>query len=474
MKLKSFRTSTALTLTILILVFAAATTLATAQTFVDLYDFKGRDGLEPFALVQATNGDLYGTTFGGGPYNKGTVFKITSGGTFTALYNFCAQASCPDGYAPQSALVQATDGNLYGTTSGGANGYGTVFKITPSGTLTTLYSFCSESGCTDGCVPLATPVQAFDGNLYGTTEGCGANHFGGTVFKITPSGMLTSLYGFCSQPDCADGQSPMGALVQDANGNLYGTTYIGGNNLAGTVFKITPSGKFTNLYGFCSQSFCADGANPYAGLVQATNGNLYGTTYAGGANGYGTVFKITPSGTLTTLYSFDVTDGANPYAGLVQAINGNLYGTTYAGGTNGYGTVFEITPSGTLTTLYSLDVADGTKPQAGLLQATSGSFYGTTSGGGVGWGTVFSLSIGLGPFVKMQPAIGKVGKAIEILGQGFTGTTEVSFNGTPATFKVVSDTYLGALVPSGATSGFVTVTTPSGTLKSNKKFLVRP
>jgi uncharacterized repeat protein (TIGR03803 family) len=260
--------------------------------------------------------------------------------TFTTLHSF----DRTDGAYPTAALVQAIDGNLYGTTSeDGANGYGTVFKIAPNRKLTTVHSF----DATDGASPSAGLLQGANGNLYGTTYGGGANGGGGTIFKITPGGKLTTLYSFCSQSNCTDGAQPYAGLVQAIDGNLYGTTYGGGANGLGTIFKITLGGKVTTLYSFCSQSGCPDGAQPLAELVQAIDGNLYGTTSELGANYGGTVFRITPGGKLTTVYSFcsqiHCTDGEYPYAGLVQAIDGNLYGTTYFGGASGLGTVFKIT-----------------------------------------------------------------------------------------------------------------------------------
>jgi len=466
-----------------------------AQTFTTLHSFDGTDGAYPSSLVQASNGNLYGTTSSiGANHDGGTIFKITPTGALTTLYSFCLQASCPDGQSSYAGLVQATNGDFYGTTVyGGANGYGTVFKITPSGTLTTLHSFCSQSGCPDGQYPYAALVQAANGNIYGTTQTGGVNGPYGTIFKITPSGTLTTLYSFCYQSACTDGISPAAGLVQASNGDLYGTTYAGGanGNFDGTVFKITPSGTLTTLYSFCSQSECTDGAHPEGGLVQAADGNFYGTTQLGGANGgYGTVFKVTPSGALTTLYSFcsqtGCTDGSAPAAGLLQATNGDFYGTTYNGGAsvsvdcaNGCGTVFKITPSGALTTLYSFCAqtgwcTDGDHPATGLVQDTNGTFYGTaTYGGGAdGYGTVFSLSVGLGPFVKTQPLGGNAGTAVRILGSNLTGATRVTFNGIAAAFTVVSRYLITTTVPAGASNGKVEVVTPSRTLSSNLAFWV--
>jgi uncharacterized repeat protein (TIGR03803 family) len=379
-----------------------------------LYNFDGRDGEGPTGLVQAADGNFYGTTFFGGSHlcsyfghDCGTVFKITPSGTLTTLHSF----EGADGAGPRAGLVQGANGDFYGTTNlGGANGTGTVYKVTRGGTLTTLYSFCSQIPpiCWGGGYPVAGLVQATNGKFYGATEG-GGDYGDGTVFKITPSGTLTTLHSF----DGTDGTYPLGTLIQAADGNLYGTTSYGGAGHAcqvpypgcGTVFTITPSGTLSTLYSFDK----SDGAVPQATLVQATNGDFYGTTYGGGASGYGTVFQITPSGVLTTLYNFcsqsNCTDGSGP-GSMIQGTDGNFYGTTLSGGTNnncegyGCGTIFKITPGGTLTTLYSFRHRTGKGP-VGLVQGTNGKFYGTTTNGGVnrckhsGCGTVFSLSVGL-------------------------------------------------------------------------------
>jgi uncharacterized repeat protein (TIGR03803 family) len=242
-----------------------------------------------------------------------------------------------DGAGPNGVLVQGADGNLYGTTyEGGVNDLGTVFKIDLSGTPTTLYNFCSLSGCTDGDYPVGALALAINGDFYGITQLGGANG-AGTVFQITPTGTLTTLHTFCSQSGCTDGAYPLAGLIQAANGELYGTTTGGGANGQGTVFKITPDGTLTTLYSFCSLSGCADGLEPFAGLVQAPSGDFYGTTLGGGASGVGTIFKMTPSGTLTTLHSFNGGDGAEPTAPLVQATNGDFYGTTTYYGNDAHG-----------------------------------------------------------------------------------------------------------------------------------------
>jgi uncharacterized repeat protein (TIGR03803 family) len=369
-----------------------------ATTFTSLFSFDGTDGEAPrAALVRGADGNFYGTTVEGGAAGDGTVFKITPSGTLTTLHSFDGT----DGTEP-NGLIQATNGNFYGTTVfGGANGKGTVFELTPSGTLTTLASFNG----TDGQSPEAALIQATDGNFYGTTSRGGANKLCpprrtltcGTVFKITPSGTLTTLASFGEE----GGSVPFAPLIQATDGNFYGTT-------PSTVFKVTPSGTLSTL---------AIVSSSYAGLVQATDGNFYGTTEYGGNDacdgGCGTVFKVTPSGTLTTLLAF--TGSANPVAALIQATDGNLYGTTGVGGANndcggsppgptGCGMVFKVSLSGTLTTLFSFNGGDGEAPQAALVQGTNGEFYGTTAVGGAngacadGCGTVFSLSVGLGSF----------------------------------------------------------------------------
>jgi uncharacterized repeat protein (TIGR03803 family) len=474
------------------LLHAAMVITAPGQTFTTLGSFDGTDGANPslMSFIQADDGNLYGTTLGGGSSvcsgGCGTVFAITQGHMLKRLYTFCTQAPCSDGSFPLAGLIQGTDGNFYGTTdAGGASNNGTVFRITHAGALTTLYSFCAQPNCADGANPQGSLVQASDGNLYGTTSYggntvCSPRPGGcGTVFRITRQGALTTLHSFGE----SDGYNPVAGLVQATDGNLYGTTQLGGTGTPewGTVFKITLNGRLTTLYSFCTPTNCVAGGQPFAALVQGTDGNFYGTSAAGGSQGQGTVFRISPPHLLTTLYSFGLTtDGGAPYAGLVQGTDGLWYGTTTGEGTGGYGTLFQMTPAGTLTTLYYFCTqprcADGSSPFGGLLQDTNGIFYGTTRSGGRfdDNGTAFSLDMGLGPFVSFVRAAARVGGTGGILGQGFTGTTNVSLNGISASFTVVSDTFIRSTVPAGATTGYVTVTTPSGTLTSNVPFQVIP
>jgi uncharacterized repeat protein (TIGR03803 family) len=457
-----------------------ATTAVTlhAQTFKALRSFDNTDAALPWAtLVQGNDGNFYGTTQNGGntacTLGCGTIFKITPSGKLTT-FNFDGT----NGSQPIAGLVQDANGAFYGvTTSGGTYDLGTVFKFTPNGGLTTLYSFSADTGY----APLGGLVLASDGNFYGTASSGGVptgqcDPGCGTIFKITPKGTYTTLHNFNGLPD---GGMPLATMTQAPNGKLYGTASdLGNAGSYGTVFTITPKGKFTVVHQFDN----TDGAYPFGGLIQGTDGNFYGQTDLGGASYYGafgTVYKMTPSGKVTTLHSFEQTDGDNPISPLVQGTDGNFYGTAAYGGKHpNFGTVFKITPSGTFTTLHNFDSTDGSYLYAGLIQATNGKFYGATYAGGsstacpYGCGTVFSLSVGLGPFVETLPNSGKVGAAVRILGTDLTGATSVTFNGTAATFKVISKSEIKTNVPSGATTGIVMVTTPKKMLKSNVVFRV--
>jgi uncharacterized repeat protein (TIGR03803 family) len=467
----------------IVLVFCAATArISSAQAFNVLTNFNGTNGEGPgyMSLVQGTDGNFYGTTNLGGANSDGTVFRVTTTGKLTTIYNFCELANCADGANPAAGLVLGTDGFFYGTTQAGGtsvnnNSPGTIFKISPGGVLKTLYSFCAQTDCADGSSPYAPLVQGTDGNFYGTAN-AGGEFASGTIFKISSAGTFAKLHDFCSVGECVDGTHPYGGLIQATNGAFYGMT----SGAPGTVFEMTPAGVLSTIYTFCSRPNCTDGAEPEDGLVQAANGNFYGTTLAGGANTEGTVFELTPAGKLTTLHSFcslaNCVDGESPVAGLIQGSDGNLYGTTVEGGANlFYGSVFEVTPSGVLTTIHSFDNTDGGNPNAGLLQATNGTFYGVTTGGGSTFqGTVFSVSTGLKPFVAPRPASGKVGAKVVLLGTNLTGATAVQFDGTAATFTVNSKSEITTSVPIGAITGKITVTLAHSTVSSDVVFRVKP
>jgi len=451
-----------------LLLFATAITMVThAQTFNLLYTCGSGPGDPSYTsglLVQGRDGNLYGTSRDGGAYNLGTVFSITPNGVLTVLYNFDGS----HGAQPWGGLTLGTDGNFYGaTTFGGRFNNGTIFRITPGGKLTIAYNFTNGE---DGETPWVPPIEGTDGNFYGTSCGCPyGGAWAGTVYKITPAGVLTTLHQFAPN-GYHDGVNPQNTLMQATDGNFYGTTTNQGTYDRGTIFKITPSGKFTKLHDFSD----VDGGRDYGQLVQASDGNFYAPAAVGGQFGVGVLYRLTPSGEYTVLHTFTGSDGSMPGAGLVLATDGNFYGVAITGGSNSNGTIYALDGDGSFSVLYDFDATSGSVPAA-LTQHTNGTFYGdTASGGAYNQGTVFSLDMGFVPFVKMVRDSGKVSKTGGILGQGFTGTTGVSINGVPASFTVVSDTYLTATVPAGATTGFVTVATPNGTLTSNKPFRVTP
>jgi len=464
-----------------------------AQTLTTLATFNGTNGANPLGLTQGFDGNFYGTTLDGGTQNVGTAFKITPAGLLTTLHSFCSDANCLDGSYSEGRLTQASNGNIYGPADlGGTGNSGVIYRITSAGNYGVFYNFCSQPNCADGVIPVSV-VQSRNGNLYGTTYGYRTNSTDlGTVFELTLGGTLTTLHTF----NGLDGANPQGALLQASNGNFYGTTSQGGSTTpcgpgglpgCGTIFEITPPGRLTTLHIFNGTD--GDFLGYGEALVEGSDGNLYGTAMYGGSSiqcfyGCGTIFKISATGKFMTLYNFcsqaSCTDGANPVESLVQGTDGNIYGTTVGGGNSaGGGTIFKITPQGVLTTLYNFcsqpNCADGASPEAALIQDTDGNFYGTTEWRGTNnSGTVFRFSMGLAPFVKLVQDAGKVGQNMGIYGQGLTGTTGVSLNGTPASFKVLSDTVIRAIVPAEATTGPVTVETPSGTLKSNVAFRMIP
>jgi uncharacterized repeat protein (TIGR03803 family) len=414
--------------------------------------------------VQGHDGAIYGTTSGvSSTITDGSIFRIALGGKFTALHNF----SGADGEFPYAGLTLGTDGNYYGTTvAGGSRNYGVLFKVAPSGTYSVLYDF---TGGSDGANPYAPPIQASDGSLYGTTDSGISN--AGVIYRYSPSsGVFATLFSF--DPDKSQGAQVFAPLIEGADGNLYGTAESGGASQCGTIFELSTSGVLLELYSFP----CGAGGNAPGGpLVQAADGNFYGVTQTGGATtsrcgGCGTVFKLS-GGVVTILYSFGGRpDSALPnLGGLIEGSDGSLYGGTYYGGTLNSGTLYRISTGGQYKLLYSFASTYGQNPGGGLLQHTNGKFYGTTFiGGEYNEGSLYSMNLGLSPFIAPVRYTGYVGRPVEILGQGLKGATAVTINGLPATsFKIVSDTYMTAIIPTGATTGPVVVTTATGTLTSN-------
>jgi uncharacterized repeat protein (TIGR03803 family) len=397
-------------LAVLVVITICTAQSAFAQTETIVYNFCSAtnctDGQNPLAgLVMDASGNFYGTTSIGGDFNSGTVYKIASDGSHSVVYSFGTNAG--DGNEPfTGTMVLDASGNLFGTTAfGGAHGGGNVFKISPTGEETVLYSFCSRGGslCVDGNEPIGGLIQDKHGNLYGTTQLGGAFNQG-TAFRLRPNGSITVLHSFGNG---TDGLNPEGAMVMDAGGNLYGTTNLGGDTTfcggigCGTIFKIDPTGTETVLYKFCTSftSICYDGIQPTGSLLLDKRGNLYGTTFTGGRTDFGTVFVLSPNGTEHLLHTFKngLMDGAWPLGGLTMDSAGNVYGTTSSGGTQNEGAVYEITKTGAETILHSFsqDGVDGYQPEGNLVMDSSGNLWGTTAEGGSAntlGGTVFKIT----------------------------------------------------------------------------------
>jgi uncharacterized repeat protein (TIGR03803 family) len=392
--LASKRTSTKALLVALLPVMVAAMAVPSAtQTVTTLYSFMGGvDGSQPVGgLILDTAGNLYGATTYGGSSGYGAIFKVTSTGLENVLYSFTGGN---DGREPHGALVFDKNGNLYGTTyQGGLHRRGTLFELSPTGAETVLHSF---KGGTDGAFPTATLIFDGGGNLYGTTNKAGGAHHYGNVFEMSSSGVEQVLYSFSG----ADGKFPESNLILDAQGNLYGTTHKGGQYKEGTVFELAPFDAETFLYSF--DKLRGGPSLPAGGLVFDVQGNLYGTTYSGGAYRGGTVYEITNKGEEKVLYNFcalpGCADGGGPTAGLILDTKGKLYGTTQGGGANNNGgTIFELSPSGVETVLYSFcalpSCEDGSNPVGPLVFDGSGNLYGATFNGGPYFrGTVFKLT----------------------------------------------------------------------------------
>ena len=428
-----------------------------AQTYIDLHDFncatEGCQPSNPQLLTQGRDGNLYGDVDGGGTYSLGTVFLVTPSGTATTLYNFDMSSG-----NSMSGLAFGTDGNFYGTTwGGGVYENGTVFKVSPSGTLTTLHSFASSEGS-----PVAPPIQDNDESFYGVTYG--PNFY--TAYKISTTGAYKTVSS--SSPPYVEAP-----LLQASDGNFYGpSVFTNVNGGCGSIFKMSATGKVSTVYSFDTTHGC----NPVGPLVQDAKGYLYGTAWSGGSFDLGVVFRLTTKGVLTVLHDFDGTTGGEPLAGLVLATDGNFYGGTTISGMGEGGVVFKITATGNYTVLYdSGDGGYGWWFSPTPMQHTNGKIYGMAGEGGTyNGGVLYSLDVGLAPFVKFMTTQGNAGQIVQLLGQAFTGTTAVRFGTGSASFTVVSDTYMTAKVPATGTTGYVTVATPSGTLTSSQTFKVLP
>lgn len=456
---------------------------ANAQTYKVLYTYPGTDnntsGITwPSVLSQGQDGNLYSTIQTNGSTTYGTVYKVTTGGVYSDVYTFCTEgAGCTlTGGDPTGGVTLGFDGNLWGTTlNGGKDAAGTVFKVTPAGVLTKVYDFTNGK---DDSAPTYAPLQGQDGNMYGVSEEQYTTQYG-SFFKLTTKGVITP-HPFAY----TNGYTP-NLPVQGTDGNFYGTTQSGGKAacVCGVIYKATAGGAITVLHNFSGylSATSYDGSRPIGVLVEGPDGNFYGTTYQGGAYNEGTVFKITPTGTYTLLHSFIFSapayDGQLPIAGLTVGTDGNLYGVTAYGGKTNAGVVFEITLAGKEKVLYdfcSVSCYDGIYPTTPLVLHTDGLFYGNTAGNSLGGSVFYSLKTGLKPFVKLVTWSAKVGATVEILGQGFTGTTGVTFDGVAAKFDNLSDTYMTATVPAGAKTGVVTVTTFTSTMTGDRTFLVAP
>lgn len=479
-----YRSMAALALTMFFLIAATAVP-AQAQTYTPLYNFGVADSSQngPYGqLALGRDGNLYGEV---NPI-RSEIYRITPTGLETLLWE-SPQPNNPQ-YQCVNGLTLGADGLLYGTCNlwnDNTDNGGVIFKYDPAQGQTgptVLYKFPYCNYNSYGLGPLTV---GFDGNLYGTTTGnaaCPGNYTYGTFFKITPAGIFKILHVFQGSGANEPG-TPSGPLTLGADGKFYGTSQVGGNPNdynGGTVYKITPKGKVTLLYSFSN----AGPQKPMGGVTQGADGKWYGTTMYGGTSNHGTIFKLVKAGTISILHNFNHTadHAAFPSYSLTLATDGSFYAPslTFNMGGYGYESLYKITTKGVYTDLYNLEPAgcsqgttDGCYLSSPMVLHPNGNFYGTNAQGGqVGRGVFYGLNTGLKPYILLQYPRAKIGTSIGIFGVGLTGTTAVSFNGVGASYTVQSDTYMTATIPVGATKGYVTVMTSSGTLKSAVKLTV--
>ena len=447
--------------TVLVLGAFVAPRFAQSQTYTDLHDFNPGAGdpntFSESKLAQGRDGNFYSESNGGGTSGNGTVFKVSPSGTLAIIHSF----NGADGSNAIGGMTLGTDGNLYGNTwSGGSFGNGITFKITPAGTETALHNFANSG---DGANPANVLVRGTT-VFYGTTNDASAE----TVYQVTSGGVLKTLHTFSN----ADGQAG-GQLLLGSDGNIYGGMNQGGAIGFGTAFKMTPKGVITVLHNFNN----TDGNLAAPGMVEITPGKFYGTTELGGTSGDGVVYSLTSSGTFSVLHGFSSSTDGHQALALTLATDGNAYGLAVSGGSANCGTIFKVTAAGAFSVLYSFDNTHGCNPTGGYLtQGTDGKLYGIANAGGAnGNGVFFSLDVGLSPFVNLMTTSGKELSKVEILGQGFSTSSVVKFGGVAATtISRTGSTYILATVPAGALTGPVTVTTGATTLTSPQTFKVLP
>jgi uncharacterized repeat protein (TIGR03803 family) len=473
----SSMTVTWATLVAAVVMSTGAAVPAHAQTPTTLHSFVegSTDACEPEDnIVQGRDGNMYGVGVSCGTKGTGAVYKISPAGAESVVFSFPSNwSSCFSG------LTLGSDGNFYGTCFTNPGGNGGIFRLTPAGVFTDVHDFTNVNGDTE---PLYAPVQARDGNFYGTT---GYYPFScGNVYQLTSAGVYKNLHTF-SGSDCG----PASSLFQGSDGNLYGTLYACALNSGfgvGCVYKISTAGIFKEIYGFAGST----GQNPCTGVIQAKNGNLYGATNQGAANNFGSIYKLTTAGVFTDLHDFNNTTDAScgdnvgrTTVNLLQVTDGNFYGVNGINGPNGAGSIYKLTSANVFTAfLFPNPPVDGNGPLSTLIQNTNGLVYGTTASGGPTscspcLGVFFSVTTGDAAFVNLEPTqkAELVGAHVGMFGQGFSRASVVKFGGVASTSVTLSGTtYLTAKVPSGAHTGTVTVTTGSTTLTSPQTFKVKP
>jgi uncharacterized repeat protein (TIGR03803 family) len=476
---RSDLTAIAVTVVAVLVMFAAAAVPASAQTPTLLYTFmQTTDACAPRGnIVQGRDGNMYGGGGACGANGTGAIYKISPAGVESVFYSFAQQWTNCGG----AGLTLGSDGNFYGACEGGnpATGMGSIFRLTPAGVFTDLYDFTGANG---DSLPVYPPIQASDGNFYGVTGN--QEQVCGNIYKLTPAGVYKNLHTFTFGSECHSSN-----LVQASDGNLYGT--LANCTLAGSVgcvYRISTAGVYKEIHGFTTSA----GYQPCTGVIQGKDGKLYGATQNGAGNGNGDIYKMTTAGAATDVHDFtNATDAScvnnvGPPVSLLQVADGTFYGVNPAYGPNGTGSVYKLTSANVFAaSLFPNPPVDGDLPSSTLTQHTNGFVYGTTPSGGGGsggcpqtcQGTFFSVATGDKPFVSLEPTekTGNVGASVGMFGQGFSSASVVKFGGVAATSVTRSGTtYLTAIVPVGAHTGPVTVTTGTTTLTSPQTYKVKP